>query len=642
MAISNLVSGGQSFERPGVSAFFGKSMTGSNDNVEKVSSNFLSNDMFKTIGRAFDGIGKELSRIQDISKNIMKSFDALIKSTRELNRDITRRFRDVNEQLNKSKIDFLRSIMATPVPASSTPTTIGSLVDKAQSSEQAQPQPPEEKKSFLDSMLDLASLAETAKDAFDVAKKYGPRLMQGARAFAGSAALPITAVAGGMIALGYHRKQAQEADPLGAENFDRSISSGAKRAEVIQGPEADKNAPNAGADISRQKLSPPDFLMREGIIKMPSEAKNVIASIKGNIITLKDGRYFDNTEQILRNADGTPVGKQTANAGDGTPTPSAGPAYRYPGFKDLNESRSTSGGPSKVTSGEDLDEDQIKNKRIAGLAIKYGLTPSTVTATLEGGVPTSLTSNGITVDVYNDLTPEEKEKVNTARKMRSEMRGDAKKNEAPQAPGANPPAGNAAGDNAGAGGPTGAAGANAPAAAATAPPANNVAGASEGDQGAPEKAPAAPGGGAGGAGATGAESAPAGAPTPAPPAASSGSSEGGAAGGSTGAPEAAPAAAPSPGGGAGAPAAEGMGTSGSPDGAPAAPSAAPTTPPPPPPTPEAPAGGGDPIVMNNSSTQNVGKAAPGETSVMSGQNLPMSAQNEKIQEYLARQTVNYQ
>jgi hypothetical protein len=46
--------------------------------------------------------------------------------------------------------------------------------------------------------------------------------------------------------------------------------------------------------------------------------------------------------------------------------------------------------------------------------------------------------------------------------------------------------------------------------------------------------------------------------------------------------------------------------------------------------------------MNNSSTQNVGKAAPGETSVMSGQNLPMSAQNEKIQEYLARQTVNYQ
>jgi hypothetical protein len=642
MAISNLVSGGQSFERPGVSAFFGKSMTGSNDNVEKVSSNFLSNDMFKTIGRAFDGIGKELSRIQDISKNIMKSFDALIKSTRELNRDITRRFRDVNEQLNKSKIDFLRSIMATPVPASSTPTTIGSLVDKAQSAEQVQPQPPEEKKSFLDSMLDLASLAETAKDAFDVAKKYGPRLMQGARAFAGSAALPITAVAGGMIALGYHRKQAQEADPLGAENFDRSISSGAKRAEVIQGPEADKNAPNAGADISRQKLSPPDFLMREGIIKMPSEAKNVIASIKGNIITLKDGRYFDNTEQILRNADGTPVGKQTVNAGDGTPTPSAGPAYRYPGFKDLNESRSTSGGPSKVTSGEDLDEDQIKNKRIAGLAIKYGLTPSTVTATLEGGVPTSLTSNGITVDVYNDLTPEEKEKVNTARKMRSEMRGDAKKNEAPQAPGANPPAGNAAGDNAGAGGPTGAAGANAPAAAATAPPANNVAGASEGDQGAPEKAPAAPGGGAGGAGATGAESAPAGAPTPAPPAASSGSSEGGAAGGSTGAPEAAPAAAPSPGGGAGAPAAEGMGTSGSPDGAPAAPSAAPTTPPPPPPTPEAPAGGGDPIVMNNSSTQSIGKAAAGETSVMSGQNLPMSAQNEKIQEYLARQTVNYQ
>jgi hypothetical protein len=46
--------------------------------------------------------------------------------------------------------------------------------------------------------------------------------------------------------------------------------------------------------------------------------------------------------------------------------------------------------------------------------------------------------------------------------------------------------------------------------------------------------------------------------------------------------------------------------------------------------------------MNNASTQNVGSSSPGETSKMSGQNLPMNAQNEKIQEYLARQTVAYQ
>jgi hypothetical protein len=77
---------------------------------------------------------------------------------------------------------------------------------------------------------------------------------------------------------------------------------------------------------------------------------------------------------------------------------------------------------------------------------------------------------------------------------------------------------------------------------------------------------------------------------------------------------------------------------GTPEAAPPAPS----TPPAPPPTPEASAGDAGPIVMSNSSTQNIGSSTPGETSVMSGQNLPMNAQNDKIKEYLAKQTMEYQ
>jgi hypothetical protein len=676
MAISNLVSGGQSFERPSVSAFFGKSMTGANDNVEKVSSNFLSNDMLKAIVGAFDGIGKELSRIQDVSKNIMKSFDTLIKNTRDLNRDITRRFRDVNDQLNKSKIDFLRSVMMTPIPASDSPTTLGSLVDSTEKKTEdakKQEEKKDEGKSWTDTLGDWLSTAGDVANVADMFKKGGGAGAAAGEAKAGSKmagflgksagvagrllgklAVPLAVATSAYDA--YQGFSANEDAGIGEKlgNAGSTVLHGltfgllGKSSEEI----AQSAAENKAEALQQLQMLPPTTIKywqtwpelikawTDGTIKKEDRAKvmkmfadgesekatSYAARIAGIEAAKTEPKLADSKKNITaRNLAATIRG------------PEAG--------RDIDQFAGAMEKASRgieAATGEVLDEDQIKNKRIAGLAIKYGLTPSTVTATLEGGVPTSLTSNGVTVDVYNDLTPEEKDKVNTARKMRSEMRGDAKKNEAPQAPGANPPAGNAAGDNAGAGGPTGAAGANAPAAAATAPPANNVAGSSEGDQGAPEKAPAAPGGGAGGAGATGGESAPAGAPTPAPPAASSGSSEGGAAGGSTGAPEAAPAATPSPGGGGGAPAAEGMGTSGSPDGAPAAPSAAPTTPSAPPPTPEAPAGGGEPIVMNNSSSQSIGKAAAGETSVMSGQNLPMSAQNEKIQEYLARQTVNYQ
>ena len=121
------------------------------------------------------------------------------------------------------------------------------------------------------------------------------------------------AVGAGVIGLAAHRAAAQKADPAGAENFDRKIASGAQRAEVIQGPEADKNAPNANADISRKKVSPAQFLVNEGIIKLPSEAPSVIESSKGQIVTLKDGRYFNTQEQILRNPEEKPKVEPTVS-----------------------------------------------------------------------------------------------------------------------------------------------------------------------------------------------------------------------------------------------------------------------------------------------------------------------------------------
>jgi len=243
---------------------------------------------------------------------------------RKLNNDITAKFKSVNSQIKKDNMDFLRSITTRssgeglmPVGEAAAP---GVPETKAKEQEQEKDK---EKKSFLDSMLDLSDLANTAKDAFDLTKKYGPRMMQGARAFAGSAALLPTVLAGGLIALAYNRKQEQEANPEGAAKFDRSIASGSKRAEVIKGPEADKNAPNANANISRKVKAIPDFLYDEGVIPTSAmtEVKKVVdeKKSKGDMIFLKDGRYFDNKEQILRNPDGSPAEKtagKPTNAND--------------------------------------------------------------------------------------------------------------------------------------------------------------------------------------------------------------------------------------------------------------------------------------------------------------------------------------
>jgi hypothetical protein len=290
---------------------------------------------------------------------------------------------------------------------------------------------------------------------------------------------------------------------------------------------------------------------------------------------------------------------------------------------------STFGQPEKVEGGPETPpeaqpgESELLNKRIAGLASKNGLNPATVTAQLEGGIPTSITSDGVTIDTYNDLTDAEKEKVNTARRMRSEMQSGGKQtvdqNQTSQAPAAAPSG--ALGGNEGAGQTQ-----------QQAPPA--PAGGNEG-AGTPEKAPPAAGAAPAGGTDTGATGTPTTAPAPA--AAPSGGTSGETAGAGTPAAETTPStpatsAAP----------AEGMGGSPSGTGTPEATPPAPSTPPAPAATPETSSAGGDPIVVNTSSTKNNKGSVGGEKNNIAGQNLPMTAQNEKIQEYLARQTVNYQ
>jgi hypothetical protein len=351
MAISNLVSSGQATERPSVSAFFGQSYKASA--TQKVSSTMMTDSFVNSTVNMLKGLNSEINRIQTTAKKTLSGFDKIINSIRELNRNITMRFRTLSNELTASRVDFLRGVLNAP--ETSTPDLGGAplLVMKNDQTVSA-PTPSSEKKdepNLMDAITTLLGGKAIIDGIKSVVTALVPKLatIEAVAAFftgsVGSAILGVTSLAGLFLLLAKHRKDAQEADPLGAENFDRSISSGAKRAEIIQGPEADKNAPNPNADISRKRLSPPDFLMKEGVIKLPSEAKNVVSDIKGNVVTLKDGRWFDTTKSDKLESPETHPNNVAKPEVQGPPAPKLTPVQKSQQNRD--KARQQQGTPTK-------------------------------------------------------------------------------------------------------------------------------------------------------------------------------------------------------------------------------------------------------------------------------------------------------
>jgi hypothetical protein len=112
MAISRLVAGGAGGVRPPIGAFFGKS-TAANDNAQKVSSDFIITDMIGSFLGNISGITAELKKIQQFSKDAIKSFERLVVDMRKLNNDTTLKFKTVNALIKKDNMEFLRSITMT-------------------------------------------------------------------------------------------------------------------------------------------------------------------------------------------------------------------------------------------------------------------------------------------------------------------------------------------------------------------------------------------------------------------------------------------------------------------------------------------------------------------------------------------------
>jgi hypothetical protein len=115
MAISNLLpASGANDNRPNLKQFFGKNPATANDNVERVSSGMFSNAFVDSVVTTLHSLIEEIAKINDIAKSVIASFGAIVKSIKNLNKDVTNRFRVLNNELNASKIDFIRTVLAIP------------------------------------------------------------------------------------------------------------------------------------------------------------------------------------------------------------------------------------------------------------------------------------------------------------------------------------------------------------------------------------------------------------------------------------------------------------------------------------------------------------------------------------------------
>jgi hypothetical protein len=201
MAISNLVTPGKKIDLPSVSMFFGgRSAGAANDNMQKVSSTLMSDSMVSAITDALKTFTSEIARLQETTTATVRSFVNIIKSLKELNKDIKFKFKALGTELNASRLDFVRNVLTNknvPAPVqSSLATAFGETPATPQPDKRPEPPKPDEKPfDVLDALITALGIAGLAKGA--IVKALGGLITLLATP---AGALAFLTVAGGYLA----------------------------------------------------------------------------------------------------------------------------------------------------------------------------------------------------------------------------------------------------------------------------------------------------------------------------------------------------------------------------------------------------------------------------------------------------------
>jgi hypothetical protein len=74
----------------------------------------FTNAFVDSVVTTLQGLVNEIAKITNMANSVIASFGAIVKSIKSLNKDVTSRFRVLNNELNASKIDFIRTVLAIP------------------------------------------------------------------------------------------------------------------------------------------------------------------------------------------------------------------------------------------------------------------------------------------------------------------------------------------------------------------------------------------------------------------------------------------------------------------------------------------------------------------------------------------------
>ena len=241
MAISNLVSPGQASERPSVSAFFGQSYTGGA--TQKVSSTMMSDSFVDSTMNMLKGLNTEIARIQTTAKKTLSGFDKVINSIRDLNRNITMRFRTLNNELTASRVDFLRGVLNAPEtpPADLGGTPVLIMKDDKPVDKPNTPAP-DTGGGVMDTLMALLGGANAFAALKDIIKFLSPAVMSGitsALAFLGPVLVPAALALGflGMMRLTIGEENRKLLDMLGVKEGMSQDEIGRRKREYFKGRE---------------------------------------------------------------------------------------------------------------------------------------------------------------------------------------------------------------------------------------------------------------------------------------------------------------------------------------------------------------------------------------------------------------------
>jgi hypothetical protein len=180
--------------------FGGRSAGAANDNIQKVSSTMMSDSMVSAITDALKTFTSEIARLQETTTATVRSFVNIIKSLKELNKDIKFKFKALGTELNASRLDFVRNVLTNknvPAPVqSSLATAFGETPATPQPDKRPEPPKPDEKSfDVLDALITALGIAGLAKGA--IVKALGGLITLLATP---AGALAFLTVAGGYLA----------------------------------------------------------------------------------------------------------------------------------------------------------------------------------------------------------------------------------------------------------------------------------------------------------------------------------------------------------------------------------------------------------------------------------------------------------